>query len=389
MSGQAIYESFVYGDVSGLVRSGAATLRLSDNYQSRAEALARMATAMEDAWRGEAASAARRGASPLAARYEMTVPQIRNATKSIQQQADAFGVARNSVVPVPPMPEKPGFFDNVFSLGNASRDHESQVAAIQSANDHNIAVMAQYENTTRQNAAMLTQIPTALGSFPPLRDDRIQELSGSPIPGATTNPTARPGNGGQSGSGGASQGGASTTSSPQQQFSSTADTGLAQTRPESAKTAPSGVTSADIGAPKPTPAPSLDAQRPGLSLGSIGAGYGSGADPTRGGVPGGPRGAGAFGGPRGAGAGGAGEPGPRGSGAGGMGARGPAGMESPLGRGAAGRAGTPGTSGAAGGARRGESEDDLEHQRPAFLVEADPDELFGSDEATAPPVIGG
>ena len=29
-----------------------------------------------------------------------------------------------------------------------------------------------------------------------------------------------------------------------------------------------------------------------------------------------------------------------------------------------------------------------EHQRPSYLVEADPDSLFGTDEMTAPPVIG-
>jgi hypothetical protein len=40
------------------------------------------------------------------------------------------------------------------------------------------------------------------------------------------------------------------------------------------------------------------------------------------------------------------------------------------------------------GGQRGEGEEDGEHQRPSFLVEGDPDAVFGTDQATAPPVIG-
>jgi hypothetical protein len=37
---------------------------------------------------------------------------------------------------------------------------------------------------------------------------------------------------------------------------------------------------------------------------------------------------------------------------------------------------------------RGSGDDDIEHQSPDYLVEADPEGLFGTDEITAPPVIG-
>jgi hypothetical protein len=54
----------------------------------------------------------------------------------------------------------------------------------------------------------------------------------------------------------------------------------------------------------------------------------------------------------------------------------------------------PGNRGAGGmgGAphgRKGEGEEDQEHERPAYLVEGDPEGAFGSDQLTAPPVIGG
>ncbi|HVW40281.1 MAG TPA: hypothetical protein VHC18_02930 [Amycolatopsis sp.] len=55
--------------------------------------------------------------------------------------------------------------------------------------------------------------------------------------------------------------------------------------------------------------------------------------------------------------------------------------------GAAGRGGTSGMGGM-GGAHGGKGGDDAEHQRPSYLIEEDPDSLFGTDEKTAPPVIG-
>jgi hypothetical protein len=54
---------------------------------------------------------------------------------------------------------------------------------------------------------------------------------------------------------------------------------------------------------------------------------------------------------------------------------------------AAGRGGAGGMGGAPRG--KGEKEDDKEHDRPAYLVEGDPESTFGSDALTAPPVIGG
>ena len=96
-----------------------------------------------------------------------------------------------------------------------------------------------------------------------------------------------------------------------------------------------------------------------------GSGFGPGSEGGKtGGVPGrgglGPGGAGALAAEHAAG-GGRGLAGGRGGGMGGM----------PMG---------------AGG--RGEGEEDGEHQRPSYLVEGDPESLFGTDEMTAPPVIG-
>ncbi|WP_091305319.1 hypothetical protein [Amycolatopsis tolypomycina] len=58
-----------------------------------------------------------------------------------------------------------------------------------------------------------------------------------------------------------------------------------------------------------------------------------------------------------------------------------------LGAGAAGRGGM-GPGGGLGRGQKGEGDEDTEHSRPTYLVEGDPDEVFGTDMRTAPPVIG-
>ncbi|MFI7676913.1 hypothetical protein [Actinophytocola sp. NPDC049390] len=124
-------------------------------------------------------------------------------------------------------------------------------------------------------------------------------------------------------------------------------------------------------------------------LGPNGGGdFGRGGGPGQGGRYGGGPGSGGFGGPGGPGSGAG-----RGPGVGGLGA-GATGEGAPVRGGAAGgvvgRGGVGGgmAGGPLGGGRRGEGEDDDEHKRPSFLVEGDPDAVFGTDQMTAPPVIG-
>jgi hypothetical protein len=41
-----------------------------------------------------------------------------------------------------------------------------------------------------------------------------------------------------------------------------------------------------------------------------------------------------------------------------------------------------------GAGQRGRGAEDDEHQRPDYLLEADPDSIFGTDVRTTPPVLG-
>jgi hypothetical protein len=145
--------------------------------------------------------------------------------------------------------------------------------------------------------------------------------------------------------------------------------------------------------------------RPGSGAGPVGGrGFGPDGRPGTGGEASGRLGAGGepgargFGGRSGAGGGPlAGEPGAGGrSGAGGEHGSGGRGGAGALGAGqATGRGAGPGRGGASGmgmgpmGAGGfGQGEQDVEHRRPSWLEEPDPEGLFGSDETTAPPVIG-
>jgi hypothetical protein len=377
MSGQAIYQNFANSSLAELSHGAAGTALISASYQDRAQALKSLAIYMDHAWQGEAGSAAQRGAGPLAIEHEAAAPEISNAARSMQQQVDAFETARNSVVPVPDMPEKPGFWDNIFSAGQANAKYEQRVAASQAANEHNIAVMRAYDDATRQNQALLTGIPQALN--PPNPGNGGEP---SPVPGPAPGPWPGParilpsggGSGGSGGGGAAVSGARSTAQWSAPQASPTGRTGLGETHPDFAQSVPPLSGPAEVGLAKSVPQSQLPGgPGPGLplrgGLGPVDGGSGSGADPRR--------------------AGGPGADGGRFGGRGGLGARGSAGTEAAAGRGAAGAAGRGGLGGAPGGAgARSQNDEDGEHWRPSFLVEPDPDETFGTDEVTAPSVIG-
>lgn len=118
--------------------------------------------------------------------------------------------------------------------------------------------------------------------------------------------------------------------------------------------------------------PAAGGGAPSAGAGGFGGGFGSF------GTPGGAGGAGA---PGGAGAG-------SGSGSGANSGGRPMTPGSGMGSGGSGRPGAGGRGMGGAGRGKGENEEDKEHGRPSYLVEGDPESTFGSDELTAPPVIG-
>ncbi len=148
------------------------------------------------------------------------------------------------------------------------------------------------------------------------------------------------------------------------------------------------------------PAGGRGSQRSGFGPGGMGAVPAAGLAGGFG--PGGGGGGGSYGGGRVPGAGfgpGGGAGGAGGAGAGSGAATGARPMGGPAAAGpgaaaaAAGAAGRGGMGAApmgagAGAGKGGQGGEDNEHQRPTYLVEADPDDVFGTDQRTAPPVIG-
>jgi hypothetical protein len=387
MSGRDIYDNFANSSgMAGLTGIGTITHDVHKSYESRADFIEDLAIRMESAWRGDAAGAARRGAGPIAVEHLVAAPRIKAAADSIGQQVEAFETAKRSIVAVPATPQKPNAWENFLSFGGANDRYERQLAEVQAANEHNVRVMQAYEQATERNQEMLQRIPSNLNETgTPWADDAVP--LNPPAPLAPGSPAPRPAPQWSPPSGGG--GGGSSSQQPNAQWSASpaphvGTSPVGQTRPDAALAPPAQVSEVHIATTRPgLPGPQPGA--PGLQFGPLGGGYGAGADTGRGGGGAGSRGF-AAGGPGAEG----GQSGGRAGG--GLGGRG-AGIEGAAGRGAAGGVGR-GAGAGAGGAPMGaggraNGGEDVERERPSFLVEPDPDETFGTDEVTAPPVIGG
>lgn len=412
MSGQGIYENFQNGvGPTGLTNAAAVVNELAGEYEQEADSIKQLMAQMESVWQGDAAGGATRGAGPLAVEHLAAAPDISKAQELINGQASAYDEAKRTVQPVPPAPEEPGMWDNVFSLGGAQDTYESKLAATNAASQVNVDAMTRYEGVSGDNT---TGLPTTYGS---IIDDQAGIVVGPsqpaqlpPGPGQGQAPPPVPGNSGTQAAG----------------FQSSVPVGS----PGGGFTGPSGFTPPGA-APTPGPGggpggpglipngpggpgfgpggPGFGPGRPGGPQGPGGRPFGPGGPGNPGGRPGGPGsgpgngfgprggGAGGFGpsgrgfGPTGGGFGPTGEPGPAGSraGAGPMGGAGAGGMGPGGGAGAGGRgAGGTGAGGGMGGAGgRGQGGEDGEHSRPSYLIEPDAEDVFGTDQKTAPPVI--
>jgi hypothetical protein len=388
MNGRQIYDNFQEGPgPDGLAGGAAIVNEVATEYETRAREIRELVGRMESAWQGAAAGAAQRGAGPIGAEHELSGPSLATAQDLTNRQAASYTDAKNTVVPVPPRPELPNPIE-VFTTPGEWPRFENQVDEYNTAAQHNVDVMDRYAGASGHN---IRELPSSYGT---LTDDQ----AGIGIdPGASTidsedsaDTTGGDGGGGGGGSpapgpagrdsGGVSGGGAPTPTG--------GDTSGGAVTPDTGTTTPGGVAPNTV--PPPVVVGTDSGAGPGRSPGLV-TGVGVLAGPG-GGAPGavsdGGRAGGGSAGPRGGG-------GPRGGLLGGPGV----GAE-PLGAGrpatpavnvagATGRGGGPGMSGVPlGAAGRGRDGEDTERTRPAYLEGGDPDELFDSDEKTAPPAIG-
>ncbi|MGH3861253.1 MAG: hypothetical protein ACRDSQ_16935, partial [Actinokineospora sp.] len=147
---EQIYENFKAGyGGQGLSQASAIVTDLAAKYQERADAITALTGRMESAWQGESAGAAQRGAGPLAVQHAMAAPEMKTAQDLTTRQVESFDHANNSVVEVPPRPDKLNPFD--FLNDGKRGTYESKLGEHSAAAENNVAVMRSYGDASTYN----------------------------------------------------------------------------------------------------------------------------------------------------------------------------------------------------------------------------------------------
>ncbi|KAA2259466.1 hypothetical protein F0L68_21255 [Solihabitans fulvus] len=374
----------------------------------------------ETQWTGTAGEAARQAVAGIGNRAGATGTSAQLAGTLWSQQSRALSTAKASVPPPPAQPFDPTaanaklqtITDPLAYAKQAAADQAAYHAQEQAHQDAARAVQT-YDQTVAQTAAAQPAFaPPPQTTITPPKDGDPATPPGNTPPGNRGN-TGVPqihGNTGNTNTSGStntnpSQPGAQIPApqipSPGQHTDSSSST--------PPTTAPAWSGPSDIPGPPGSTYPTIDApgRRPlsgdlavGPPFGGLPGGTGDGGGTNRGGLG---RGAGGLGntGRGGPGVGGVrgGTPGGNGTGMRGgapgntPGARALAAEQAGAGRGGTGAAGAKGVAGqsgvgAMGGARGGKGGEDGEHKSASYLMEPDTDEIFGTDEMVAPPVIG-
>ena len=418
MDGTQIYHNFTSGNSSSLQAASDVIKQLSDGYKDEADAIKALQDRMNAAWTGTSGDAASAGANPLAQAFIDSAPPLDVTTKSMQEQSEVFDSSKAKVVEVPPAPEKPSGWSvglkaaiPIVGPSMAASDvksYEDGVAATNAANENNVRVMQQYSavtDSTRSTIPMDYKTLPIDGASVGLKAATpaiIEPLNHEQYTDRTSTSSA-------------------TSTSPSNSSARTVDpvrSGPNLNAPRTvtssghpfyndADPAPQGptVTSTNSGRGRTGPSQfvtGMPAYNTDSTTGRPGSsGYRSTTNVPAGSTPGRNTAAGRLyeseGGSRGL-SGRAGES--VGRGLGGESARslgtgnragaGNIGSAAAAEEAAASRSAARGASGAPMGAagQRGKGADDEEHQRPDYLIEADPDSIFGTDVRATPPVIG-
>jgi len=432
MTGEQIYHNFSDGKPGPLQDAAHSVGKLAGSYQGIAQKFEAAQNRMMQSWTGGAAQAASHGAAPLAPAMRLSAEHLSGYASAHNQQWQAFDIARRTVQPVPPMPAaldpmeliKIGITRGPGAELEAIKSHQDAVAAHNAAAEHNVRVMDGYQGATDVNRNIPANYPWPKyggGTF-------STEDDGGDKPGGDDDGDSResggggektgPGGSGLSGPGGGLPNGAVEASSvgtlpPTKDVDDTWTNRRLDPAPATPPppTDPPIVPPANRGdkdkdkhddgksgwpeeeGPEGPEPPGPDLGEDDLDDGTTPASSSSGdlsawRDSSNFGPVAGPWGAGDRAGGDASRAGGGTAFGPGGPGDGlgagrGAGAAAGAGFRSGT---AGGRGGVGGFGGAA--PPRGRGEEDDEHNRPEYLVEPDPNSLFGTDEQASSPVIG-
>lgn len=385
---RAIWEQISPGNTSSLDEASGAAQSLQEVHAARSQQIDALNKTMDAAWQGNGASAAQAGAHPLGIWLDSSANNLQQSHTYLTNQAESFHTVKGKVQEIAKDPPSAGFLDGI----NPFSDKDDEINKYNEQGKTNVAAFNAYYQASAQNAGGMPEYQAWQGN-------NISDPGGGGHFGGGGNFGG--GGGGNFGGGGGSFGGGSYTPP--------------KTGTPRFETTPPNITPPVSRPPGSTPPGGYPVPPggPGSGAGKFGDGTSSAGylppDPgTSGFGPGfGPGGGGGFGsgggfGPSGGGAGGAdagGFAGGFGPGAGGAlsgaaeaGAGGGAGAGTRGGAGAAGgRPGAAGSSGMGGmghGAGKGGKGAEDEEHASKYLIAEDPNELFGSDALTVPPVIG-
>jgi hypothetical protein len=393
-----IWEQIHTGNSDSLHQGATAAGTLHSVHDDRANQIDEINKAMDAAWQGDASLQVQAGAHPLGIWLRDSASNLQKSSTYLTSQGEAFDTAHSKVQEIAATPPHAGFMDHM----NPFSDKDDEINKYNEQGQANVQAFQAYYNASASNAAGMPQYSAWQGNTFSEGDGKHKpgENQGTNPPGTGTFP---PGTGsyppGSVGNvPGGSTDGLSRVDPKVPSTGSLGHTGVGD--PDRYQPSPPGI-GADIGYQPPTWNDGTTAAgfTPSTSGTDFGGGdFGGGFGPTGSGYGGAGSGSGSGG--FGGGAGGIGGFGPGGTGALGAGASTGAGAGSGAGgaagagrggagAGAAGAGGRAGNSGMAGMGHggRGKGSDDEEHQTK-YLVSEDPNELFGTDELTAPPVIG-
>jgi hypothetical protein len=415
MSGKLIGAGLTPHEIYVQVTGGPGSNRLNQAHDAtrsewasedeRAQLIKKLGEKIRGGWEGEASSAAFGAALPLAETAIRGADQLDMSQDLLSRQSGSFHDAANNVRPVPPQPPESNVLNDAIPF---ETDLDREIKSYQADAQHNIDVFGGYDNASSYNETNMPMEYSTINhsggtiSVKPAGGDTGGDTGGDSGGDGSRPRTSEPGNFGGPGSGGPGSsggpggpGGGAPVGGPVPGGST--GSGPQQTSPSDVRPGGPGGGIPPAGFPQ---SPAAQQGGPGggfpgggfapgtggFGPGSGGSGSGGGFGGRGGGFGGGPGGGGSAGGPGAGGSGGARGVGP-GAGAGALAAEEAAVRRGGIGGAAGARGGAGmGQMGAMGGGR-GQGEDDSDHERK-YLVEEDGENVFGSDELTAPQVIG-
>ncbi|WP_027941590.1 PPE domain-containing protein [Amycolatopsis taiwanensis] len=387
-----IYQQITGGEGPGSLQQGADAARnLERTHSNRADQIAALNKEMDAAWQGGSAQAAQAGGHPLETWLNDSAQNLGTSSQYIGNQVNDFSVVAQRVQPLPENPPSMGFLDHI----NPWSDKDSEIKEYNQKGQQNVDAFNAYYQASAQNAAGMPQYKAWTGN--PISDGGGGNGGGGNGGGGGTGGGGGFGGGGGTGGGvgfggggaGGGAGGIGTGGGGAGGIGSGGHGGAGDIGGigsgaggvgSGGYTPPSWNDTTAAGYTPPNTNFTSGLGPNNFSPSSFGPGGGSGAGDASGIGGFGPGGAGSMSAGSTTGA----APGSASAAGGAGGAYGAAGAR-PGAAGAAGRSGMSGMGGAHGG--RGQGAEDEEHQTK-YLVSEDPNELFGTDELTAPPVIG-